>query len=137
MEVEDFEQKSAGLTHSLGNDALIRLRGKKATSIPDGAKLPKKNEAERFAVVNVCRTPPSNEHIGRPMDVAKMQHQVRKIATVDRNVEEDEERCCCAMERNVQTPFKPMYEVYMRRLLEASSQYSSQGHMYAPSLFMM
>ena len=122
MEVEDFEQKSAGLTHFLGNDALIRLRGKEAISIPDGAKLPKKNEVERFAVVRVCRTPPSNEHIGLSMEEPNMQHVVRRIANVNCNVEEDEEHCFRVMERDVQTPFKPMYEVYMRHLLKASTQ---------------
>ena len=122
MDVENFEQKSADLTQSLGNNALSRLRGKKSIFIPDMAKSPKKNEVERFAVVHVCRTAPSNEHIGRPMDEPNMPHVVKRIANVDRNVDEDEERCCWVMERNVHTPFKPMYEVYMRHLLEASSQ---------------
>ena len=114
------------------NDALIKLRGKEAISIPDGAKLPKKNEVERFAVVHVCRTPPSNEHVGLPMEEPNRQHVVRRIANVHRNVEGDEERCCWVMERHMWTPLRPMYEVYVRHLLEASSQYSSQGHIYTP-----
>jgi hypothetical protein len=90
-----------------------------------------------LAAIHVCRTPPSDEHIGRPLDGPNMQHVVRRIANVDRNVEEDGESCCWVMERDVQTPFKPMYEVYLRPLLETSSQYLSQGHTYAPRLFMM
>lgn len=73
------------------------------------------------AVTDLCRLS-SDEYIGRPIDEPNMQHVVRRIANVNCNVEEDEEHCFRVMERDVQTPFKPMYEVYMRHLLKASTQ---------------
>lgn len=109
MDVEGFEQISAGLTHSLGENELIRLQVKKATSLPNEAKLP--NEIERLAAIHVCRTSPSDKHIGQSTDEPNRQHVVRRIGNVDRNVEKDEECCCWIMERHVQTHFKPMYEV--------------------------
>lgn len=103
-------------------NAFSRLQWKGSDIFFKWGRLPKKNEVERLAAIHVCRTPPSDEYIGRPIDEPNMQHVVRRIANVNCNVEEDEEHCFRVMERDVQTPFKPMYEVYMRHLLKASTQ---------------
>lgn len=87
MRVENVEWNKRLPAKLFWKDILRRLQGKKAISLPNWLKLPKKDENKRLAVIHVRRTPPSDQAIGRSMDKPNLQHVARTIANVDCTVE--------------------------------------------------